>query len=114
MKRWIMQRSLLACWLAVAVPAMAADQAGEIEQLKRMLADQQRQIDELRHALIQKTDAPASIHTSTGQVASTTAILPAAAAPSFAPPQKTTTEESSPLQLRIGDAYITPVGFMDF
>ena len=141
MKRWIQQqrtvKSLLACILTLTVPAMAADQpvgsdssesrpaasSSEIDQLKKMLADQQRQIDELRRALVERNEAPASIHTSTGQVASTTAIVPPspapAAAPSFAPPaivppQAKPSSDSSPLQLKIGDAYITPVGFMDF
>src|SRR5439155_20298587 len=88
----------------------------EIEQLKRMIADQQRQIDELRHALEGQKNAPAIAHTSIGEVASTSAVIPpAAAAPASLPPQKSNGDEgSSPLQFRIGDAYITPVGFMDF
>jgi len=141
MKRWIQHqrtlKSVLACMLVVSLPAAAADQpvtsdsaesrpvpaASEIDQLKKMLADQQRQIDELRRALLERNEAPASIHPSTGQVASTTAIVPpgpapaagpAFAPPAIAPPQAKPTSDSSPLQLKIGDAYITPVGFMDF
>ena len=58
---------------------------------------------------------------SLGQVASLTPVIPVAtsAAPAAtpavtisSPPQ--TEGETSPLQVRIGDAYITPVGFMDF
>ncbi len=64
-----------------------------------------------------------------GQVASTSPLIPKsvsklenasgrlAAAPSAAPianPQNKQAEETAPLQLRIGNAYITPVGFMDF
>ena len=140
MKRRILERctakSLLACMLTLTLPAMAADQPGgnessesrpatntsEIEQLKKMLADQQRQIDELRRALSDKNDAPASVHPSAGQVASTTPILPPAPAPaaapafhpvSIAPPQAKSDSESSPLQFKLGDAYFTPVGFMD-
>ncbi len=124
MKRWIQHQSFLACLLMAAVPMMGAagaDDSSEIELLKKMLAEQQRQIDQLRRALVEKTTAsaetPASIHASAGQVASTTPIVPPAPAPTPAfapPPQKATgSTEASPLQLKIGDAYITPVGFMD-
>jgi hypothetical protein len=124
MRQWIRLQSLLACAMIAATPLMAADDSAEIEQLKKMLLDQQRQIDELRRALVEKTDAPASIHPSTGQIASTTPMVPPAPAPAAAPvsfnppaivpPQQRPANESSPLQLKIGDAYFTPVGFMDF
>jgi hypothetical protein len=129
-----------------AHPAAAADkQSGtssdtsqEVNQLKVQLADQQRQIEELRAAL-QKLVAdrqqaapdgsvqPASVQTPSGppqlgQVASTTPIVPVAPAtkaplvlpmPAVAPPQTMAMPES-PLQIHIGEATITPVGFMDF
>jgi len=110
-------RVLLACLLSSIMPLSAADNgtaeaaavtapqpASEIEQLKQMLADQQKQINELRQALAQQqtaaqqapkkeTDgsvsasagapvvpavdpAPVSTFRNLGQVASTTAILP--------------------------------------
>jgi hypothetical protein len=146
-------------------PATTAAAAGEIEQLKKMLLDQQRQIDELRRQIAQqaKPDAakpnnvtPDSVtpatavaaasvpspnsangsfdHSSLGQVASLAPIvppIPAAArtvspvsSPNFgslptsssaatAPLPAPQADESSPLQLKIGDATITPVGFMD-
>ncbi len=102
-------RVLIACLLSSIMPLSAADnsatvapsaQPTEIEQLKQMLADQQRQINELRQALAQqpKTDTDSNVSVSTGssvipridptpvsnyrnlgQVASTTAILPHAA-----------------------------------
>jgi len=103
-------RVLLACLLSSIMPLSAADnsapvtqapQPTEIEQLKQMLADQQRQINELRQALVQQqqkkeTDSgisastgssvipridptPVSTYRNLGQVASTTAILPHAA-----------------------------------
>ena len=102
-------RVLLACLLSSIMPLSAADnsapvtqapQPTEIEQLKQMLADQQRQINELRQALTQrpKTEPESNVSASTGssvipridptpvstyrnlgQVASTTAILPHAA-----------------------------------
>lgn len=101
----------LACILALVLPlAMAQSPAPlEIEQLKRMLLDQQRQINELRHRL------------GIGEVASTTPILPSVppvAAPSFMatpvlPPAGQQTASESPLEFKLGDAYFTPVGFMD-
>jgi len=132
--------------LAAALSAGAADnQSGappdasqEVQQLKVQLADQQRQIEELRAAL-QKLVAdrqqaaadgslqPASVQgpvsgpPQLGQVASTTPIIPVAPAtsaplalpmPAVAPPQMAMAE--SPLQIHIGEATITPVGFMDF
>ena len=95
-------RVLLACLLSSIMPLSAADnpvaQPSEIEQLKQMLADQQRQINDLRQALAQQpqkkeTDGsvsasagssvlpqvdptPVSTFRNLGQVASTTAILP--------------------------------------
>jgi hypothetical protein len=128
---------------AFAVQAMAADKperltaadgGQEVSQLKAQLADQQRQIEELR-ILLQKfierqqqtaannSAPPASVqHPQLGQVASTTPIIPVAPAvkapllvpmPATAAPQKTEMEPA-PLQLHIGSAAITPVGFMDF
>jgi hypothetical protein len=165
-------KPLLACVLGLVLPLCAAEKpsaddasdarttaaapanaSSEIEQLKKMLLDQQRQIDELRRALLDRngdrgtspgavassqpavTPAPISAapaasepvmtHASTGEVASTTAVAPPATAPAPLPtyfppvssttpaPQAASTTESSPLQLKIGDAYLTPVGFMD-
>jgi hypothetical protein len=119
-------------------PAKATSAAGsEIDQLKKMLLDQQRQIDELRRALLQKNSeqradtnaasevtAPAvakhDVGTSVGEVASTTPALPPSPVTTTAPLAATAIPanpapqgDSSPLQLKIGDAYITPVGFMD-
>jgi hypothetical protein len=144
MKRCLLQprtaKSLVACilTLTMTLPVLAADQPGdsdsnqsrpaavsEIEQLKKMLADQQRQINELRKALQDKAapEAAESAHPSTGQVASTTPIVPPSPAPAatspifnppaIAPPQARSNDESSPLQFKLGDAYFTPVGFMD-
>jgi hypothetical protein len=139
--------AILVCIVSLALPVMAAGQPdddsdappakttaaapSEIEQLKKMLLEQQRQIDELRRLLLdQKTGDFAATHpsivkqdvgTSIGEVASTTPAMPPApvapptpllppVSPVVAPPQG---DSSSPLQLKIGDAYITPVGFMD-
>src|SRR5580658_2109956 len=141
-------------------PATTTTATSEIEQLKKMLLDQQRQIDELRRQIAQqkpevaKPENPASAtavaaaptpvspspnststspfdRTGLGQVASLAPILPPipnaappASMPNFgplptpsssaaAPPPAPPADETSPLQLKIGDAYITPVGFMD-
>ena len=107
-------RLLLACLLSSAMPLSAADnpeavaqapQHSEIEQLKQMLVDQQKQINELRQALAQQQQikenernvsasaaspaasqlfppvdpAPVSNYRNLGQVASTAAILPRSA-----------------------------------
>jgi hypothetical protein len=143
---------LIACALSLIMPGLilagdnptgddtpattTAPATSEIEQLKKMLLEQQRQIDELRRLVVSQkseasvTPAPAPMapapnypRPSLGEVASTTPILPpvpAASATTPLPAHANTTamapapgDESSPLQLKIGDAYITPVGFMD-
>src|SRR5438067_1981575 len=80
--------------LAAAKTSDASQSHSEIEQLKLMLLDQQRQINELREALAQQkketddsvsasaapmpptTPAPMSTFPSLGQVASTTGVVP--------------------------------------
>ncbi len=130
-----MTKKLLSFALCLTLPLLAADNAAapnpsagasEIEQLKALLADQQRQINELRRALnAQNPDQnkpTGTTYRGVGEVASTTPIVPPAPAPApvFAPPPVAPPpapqegEKSSPLQFKIGDAYITPVGFMDF
>ena len=144
-------QAMLACALGLLLPLSAADPAessgtaapvttssnSEMDQLKRMLLDQQRQIDELRRALAERKQGAASPaetnaaavgvpepHPSLGEVASTRPVVPpappappvwtfnpAAALPPV--PQAGGGDVSSPLQLKIGDAFITPVGFMD-
>jgi hypothetical protein len=113
-----------------AQPATTGSQ--EINQLKSQLAEQQRQIEELRLALQEQrkliqagqaaapaaTPAPSTGVRSLGEVASTTPILPPSAPPPALPPSAGSSSQSdnaaSPLQFHIGDATITPVGFMDF
>lgn len=142
--------SLLACFLSLMLPLSASDDKppadnsesktataapakpnSDVQELKQMLLDQQRQIDELRRELAEQkkssdTQPPApAAHQSLGEVASTTGAVPPAPPapvpapvfnpPSAVPPPPQTTDNSgtSPLQFKIGDAYITPVGFMD-
>ncbi len=115
----------------------------EISELRALLADQQRQIAELRAALQEQknlingsrqgesngTAAPATVQRPSpgipqlGQVASTTPVIPVAPAitaplalpmPARVAGAQDSPAQDSPLQLRIGSATITPVGFMDF
>src|SRR3954463_8015112 len=93
---------LLASLLVSILPVLAADDASaaktssvsadhsEIEQLKQILADQQRQIDELRQLLAQRRKddngnvsasaeaSPASAFPNLGKFASRPALVPAA------------------------------------
>jgi hypothetical protein len=109
-------------------PARAQETAApspEIERLKAQLAAQQEQIDQLRRTLDEQKkvldQATQPKPPSLGQVASTTAMVPAgdvapvlhpALAAAAAIPQGTVAPES-PLQLKIGSATFTPLGFMD-
>lgn len=122
-----------------ASSATAKSSDPEVQELKRQLAEQQKQIEELRMILLgQKKQidtvtnatlapaapAPASPALSDpakrgiGEVASTAAILPPAPIhASLVPPlpQSTTAAAPAPnpLQIKIGDATIQPIGFMD-
>jgi hypothetical protein len=112
----------------LGVPVRAQEPAAtnpEIERLKAQLAAQQEQIEQLRRAMEDEKkvldQASQPKPPSLGQVASTTPIIPAGdAAPvlntgvaaAAALPQLDT-EPASPLQIHIGTATITPLGFMD-
>lgn len=120
----------------------AAGQAADIQNLKLQLEQQRKQIEQLQKlveaqqqavekAVARTAAAPAAsaepehqAPPNLGQVASTTPIIPrgiapstAAAVPALPPSQAAQTAADqipeSPLQLRIGLATITPVGFMD-
>ncbi len=98
----------------------------EIERLKAQLAAQQEQIDQLRRTLEDQKkvleDASRPKPPSLGEVASTTPVIPpSSVAPALHPslagtpgPQAASDVPPSPLQLKIGNASITPIGFMDF
>src|SRR5579863_9187039 len=121
----------------------AQEKNTDLSELKAQLALQQQQIEQLRQALEEQKkllDArlkPAAASPAPedrakprelGQVASTTPIIPLG--PSVAPavfpasmppvsstpvagPQNDSRDAPSPLQFRLGDAYIIPIGFMD-
>jgi hypothetical protein len=120
---------------------VAATGQQEINQLKAQLTEQQRQIEQLRLALQEQrkliqaslpaapaatpvaapaaTTAPAPSNgiRSLGEVASTTPVIPPAAPPALAPIAGGSAQSdnvASPLTFHIGEAAITPVGFMDF
>jgi uncharacterized coiled-coil protein SlyX len=90
-------------------------QQKQIEQLSAMLAAQKKELDQVSAS----PAAPVRMLPNLGEVASTTAVLPPAPpapAPRVFDPQGATApaaEASSPLQLKVGDATIMPVGFMD-
>ena len=128
---------------AAQVNQASADRAesrstDEVSILKQMVVEQQKQIEQLRvtmDEMKQKLDGGASTEAAhpqapnLGQAASTTPVIPrgltrpenAAASLAVSPlavpvakSSKDQPEEVAPLQLRVGSAYITPVGFMDF
>src|ERR1700730_1391411 len=88
-----------------------------VEELRAPLKTQQLKVDALEEKLGATPSEP-----NTTPVAISSAVVPATpisrttaalATPAANPAQKEN-EEVSPLQLKIGSAYITPVGFLDF
>jgi hypothetical protein len=123
-----------AAWAAdpAAASAASADSAAELRRLKTQLDEQQKQIEQLRAALeaqrnvLEKMIATADTaqHVTPrnlGQIASTTPLVPPAPpTPATSPlpnpplPQQAMVDSTSaPLQLKVGDTTIMPVGFMD-
>jgi len=122
-----------------ADPPPASLPPAEIAKLKAQLDEQQKMIEQLRAAIEEQkkileqagigasTQAAAPQHTTpaAGLVASTTPVLPPVSAapapaprvdpalPPAAPQAQAAVPVTSPLQIRIGDVGITPVGFMD-
>ena len=122
-----------------ADPPPASVPPAEIAKLKAQLDEQQKMIEQLRVAIEEQkkmleqagigasTQAAAPRHTTpaAGLVASTTPVLPPVPAtpapaprvdpalPPAAPQAQAAVPVTSPLQIRIGDVGITPVGFMD-
>jgi hypothetical protein len=105
----------------------------EFERLKTQLATQQQQIEQLRLALesqqklLNRAMAPAAVDekqsgftlpsNKLGEVASTTPVVPGGnVVPASVVNSKLTQsadDAPSPLSLKIGDTYITPLGWMD-
>jgi hypothetical protein len=123
-------------------PASAAPASNsEIEQLRQMILEQQRQINELKRetaaqksndsaaAPKQDTIVPPTTSRGIGQIASATPVLPPlpavttlgtplpvpqAAATTSANPCEVDADKTIPTFLRLGNVCIVPVGFMDF
>jgi hypothetical protein len=117
--------------------SLAQDKGGDdVAQLKAQLAQQQKQIEELTRRLdaLSKPQEPGRAEASKSDnaagprtldpatrplVASTTPIFPTTPTPApmpisiTPPPQTTNSDTSSPLQFKLGDAFFTPVGFLD-
>lgn len=132
--RWVgIAFAIISCTAIVPAANLASDptqtQGTDIDELRALLTAQQKQIEELRSALEeqkkvidklapeQSNDARFSLPNTKklGEVATTSPILPAAPAP-LPSPQATSDnvmDETAPLQLKIGNAFLTPVGFMD-
>ena len=112
--------------------AQLEEQQKQIEQLSKMLAEQKKLLDKVvsasdsapaASASTAATAAPApapsnGVHMlpNLGEVASSTPMVPPPPpppAPRVLDPQVPAGEPSSPLQLKLGDVTIMPVGFMD-
>ena len=139
MKQSILSLLLLSGTLFSAFGADGDQTTSELRDLKAVISEQQRQISELRQTLEQQqrlleklmsraeaASPGASVHKGLGEIASTTAFappipdpapkadpLPVVPAPAQAPQAREATSETSPLQFHLGEAAITPVGFMD-
>jgi hypothetical protein len=123
-------------------PATPPNSDPQVQALKQQLTEQQKQIEELRLLLLDQkkqidgvANAQASAQSSTpvketpaktnvGDVATIAPIvppLPAAPTPNAVvppvpapvPAPQATADTTSPLQLKIGDTTVTPIGFMD-
>ena len=94
--------------------AQLEEQQKQIEQLSAMLSAQKKMLDRLSTT---GSVAPSHMLPNLGEVASTTPMLPPALpapAPRVLDPQVPAGDATSPLQLKIGDATLQPIGFMDF
>lgn len=124
--------AVLASILVGSTYAADADSAtSELEQLKARMAAQQAQIEQLKQiladqsAVLEKLESgakPASTQfPATGEVASTSPVVPPSPdplpkpspLPIVPPPPQADASATNPLQLKLGDITITPVGFMD-
>lgn len=113
----------------------------DMTALKQMIMEQNKRIEELQSAMsamkqrldgngnTTQTASQPDPNPNLGQVASTTPLIPKApakteasagilpvapAAKAVINPAANGSDEASPLQLKVGNAFITPVGFMDF
>src|ERR1051326_4639551 len=99
---------------ATARAADAPSTTAEIAALKQELQEQRQQIAELRAAIAEQHRILETISTPRATSPTIEPIRFTSPVPSAAPQPSTASEKASPLQVQIGSAYITPVGFMDF
>jgi hypothetical protein len=97
--------------------SIVEEQRAELESQRAALKAEQLKMKALEEKLgATPSESAATPAETTAAISSATSISSAAGA-SMTPaatPQQKGNDEVSPLQLRIGSAYITPVGFMDF
>jgi len=97
--------------------SLVEEQRAELESQRAALKAEQLKMKALEEKLgATPSESAATPAETTAAISSATSISSAAGA-SMTPaatPQQKGNDEVSPLQLRIGSAYITPVGFMDF
>jgi hypothetical protein len=109
---------------APGVQGAAAGTNDEIQELRRLLSEQQKQISEQQKQIDElRLMVQAQLKNNTrsvGEVVSTSSMVPPAPRavtpsplPAFSAEQKPESPEAAPLSFRIGSANITPVGFMD-
>lgn len=88
-----------------------------VEEQKEELKAQQLRIEALEEKLGAKPSepeaAPAALSSAIAPVGPISSTIASPVNPAATPPQNAN-EEASPLQFRIGSAYITPIGFVDF
>ncbi len=98
--------------------------AAEIEQMRALLKEQadqleqqRRELAELKASLNHDGSAPSASTSVPAAPGNAPPVVAGTATPAAAParnPGLPEGEEVSPLQFKIGSAYITPIGFMDF
>ena len=99
----------------------------QIVELKKQLAEQQKQIDELRLLVgeqrklaggpsesARRSSAADPAESQPGTLAADMNPAPSTPGPSAALGHQNSESPEAPLSFRIGSAYVTPVGFMDF
>jgi hypothetical protein len=101
--------------------SLVEEQRAELESQRAALKAQQLKMEALEERFGATPAKPAGVPAAASSAAVSsapsmtpiTSVAVRAAAPAATPAQKGN-DEASPLQLKIGSAYITPVGFMDF
>jgi hypothetical protein len=98
--------------------AQILEQQAQLERLQKAIADENQLLKSLSSGQLPPATPDPSLRPNLGQIASATPMVPPTPAPLPPPPQQpgeqqAGTAPASPLQIHVGDATITPVGFMD-